>query len=130
MSDTLTLTGQLAITPDPSQTDAALSGDFTINVPLNLSLTLSAKESTTLALPVNDGIPEDVTVSLAAVGQPNFLLVRVTTPSYVTISGSNSTQIVDVDSLLILHTGTTPITALSIQCVDTAGIARVVMGTL
>jgi hypothetical protein len=47
MSDTLTLTGQLTITPD-STSDDELAGDPGIRVPLSDTITLSRKETQTV----------------------------------------------------------------------------------
>lgn len=123
MSDTLTLTGQLAITPDPSQTDAALSGDFEIKVPLTASLTLSRKEAVTVSIP-SDETPNAITVDLTAIVNVHVLAVRTTTPITVTIN----TKDVAVDDFLLLISETTAITALTVTGSGPAGTVRITMG--
>lgn len=123
MSDNLTLSGQLVITPDPSQSDAALSGDFAINVPLTASLTLSRKEAVTIAIP-SDETPNAITVDLTAIVSVHMLAIRTTTPITVAINGND----VAVDDFLLLISETTAITALTVTGSGPAGTVRITMG--
>lgn len=130
MSDALTLTGQLTITPN-STADATLSGDFAIKIPLSATLTLSYKETETLPLLVTvDGAVQYRTVNLDAITSVDFLMIRSDVSSVARItSTAGSTQLIAFDTFLMLFTDAQPITALAIgSAIATAGTARVTMG--
>lgn len=123
MSDTLTLSGQVAILPD-STSDADLSGDFEIKVPLSQTLTLSRKEGVTVVLA--DTTP--VAVNLGALVNVHALIIRTNLAISVTVtSASGASQVIPVDSLLVLLTATTPITAITVTAAATA-VVRLTLG--
>lgn len=118
MSDTLTLTGQLSIVPD-STTDADLSADFAVKLPLSKTLTLSRKKSTTIVLA--DTTP--VVVSLADIVNVHALVIHASAAITATItSASGSAQVVAVDNLLVLMSSTAPITALTLTAIASATV--------
>jgi hypothetical protein len=102
MSDTLTLTGQVAITPDAG-TEEDLSGDFAIKVPLSVTTTLDGKMTTTLELV--DLNP--VTVPLAAIANSaDFVVIKSTAPVDVIFSTQfDANQRLQLDGILILDQG-------------------------
>lgn len=123
MSDSLTITGQLAIVPD-STSDADLSGDFAIKVPLNATLTLSRKESVSVILA--DTTP--VAVNVGSIVSIHALAIRTDEPITATItSASGSSQVIPIDSMLILLTETVPITAITLTAATTANV-KMTMG--
>jgi hypothetical protein len=132
MSDTLTLTGQLTISPD-STSDGDLLGDFAIRAPLNDSMTLLRKESATVAVPATTelGVPQPDVVNIDAVSPIDVLLIRTTVPCQVllTTSYGEPVQEVYVDSLLLLIAENNPITGISIGSMTSAGTARITMGS-
>lgn len=132
MSDTLTLTGQLTISPD-STSDGDLLGDFAIRAPLNDSMTLLRKESATVAAPAATelGVPQPDVVNIDAVSPIDALLIRTTVPCQVllTTADGEPTQEVYVDSLLLLIAENNPITGISIGSMGAAGTARITMGS-
>lgn len=122
MSDTLTMTGQITIAPDSSQSDAQLSGDFEIRIPLSLSRTLEWKEAIAVdVIPPGEG--GDATTSVDTGGQ-DILIVRTTTPIVVTFDGEEGYTIPVEDFAII--TGTTGEMTLSGYAVT--GVVRIVAG--
>jgi hypothetical protein len=123
MSDTLTLTGQLAIAPD-STAEADLSGDFAIKVPFSETLTLSRKDSRTIVL--DDTSP--LVVNVSTIGSIHALVIRTSAAITATLtSASGAAQVIPVNGLFVLLTETIPITAISLTAASSA-VVQLTMG--
>lgn len=123
MSDTLTISGSVQIKPDQSASEAALSGDFELNIPLNVTLTLSRKQTATVVIAAAE-VPVSQRVNTDDIEELNFLLVRTNEPITLAISG----ELVTVDSFYCCVTETETFDQIDITTTGAATTVHLVMG--
>ncbi len=108
MSDTLLLTGQLAINPPRS---CAADSDLSTIVNLSESMTLAAKQTVSFVIPSDAAFPIDLT----ATPNVNMLFIDASAKVMLTITTADgAVQTLPVDPMMLWFSSSVPITALSV----------------